>query len=196
MVRSLGAQPSLRITSPADGTVLRPGQVAYVTVEPSPAGAFQGIAIIGADPIGFGDILTALPYRFKVQIPSGIRPLRYALTATGKLAPGKIAMSAPIMLTVERADTPVNLTVEPSSLHLRSAGDIIGLRVIGKYADGSETDIRESVSTTYVSDDPSIASVSRDGVVKALAPGTTHIVINGTYALPVMVSRPVPLRLP
>jgi hypothetical protein len=48
----LVAQPSLRITSPADGTTVHPGELLTVTVDVSPPeGAFKMVAVISTSPI-------------------------------------------------------------------------------------------------------------------------------------------------
>src|SRR5579864_7286671 len=84
----LVAQPSLRITSPAEGTVVRPGDSLTMTVEASPPGAFQLVFVGGSEPISYSkEKLTSPPYRFTIQIPSRIRPDKYALTAAGFTSP-------------------------------------------------------------------------------------------------------------
>lgn len=54
--------PSLQITSPADGSIVHPGQTITVTATDSPSGSFQQVTIIGQSPIGFGAPVTAPPY--------------------------------------------------------------------------------------------------------------------------------------
>jgi len=87
---AIGVLPAqtLQITSPADGTVVSPGQVVTVTVAASPASAFQAVVLVGGDAIGFSQVLSAPPYQFSLQIPAGTRPRRYPLTAEGMTAPG------------------------------------------------------------------------------------------------------------
>jgi hypothetical protein len=48
----LTAQPSLRITSPANGTTVHPGDTLTVTVDVSPPTVFQYVVVVGFDPIG------------------------------------------------------------------------------------------------------------------------------------------------
>jgi hypothetical protein len=81
----LAAQPSLRITSPADGTTAHPGELLTVTVDVSPPeGVFRSVYVVGVDPIGNSkERLTAPPYRFTIEIPNGITPGSYYLTAMG-----------------------------------------------------------------------------------------------------------------
>jgi Bacterial Ig domain/IPT/TIG domain len=178
---------TLQITSPVDGAVVRPGQTLTISVSASPPSAFQSMIIIGQGPLGYSQILTGPPYQFSLQVPADISPRRYRITADGVTAPGQGASSPSVTLSVERADSPVSLKTEPSVLQFRMVGDLCPLHVIGSYADGTETDITESLSTTYASNDPAIATVNSFGVVTAMAPGTTRIVVNGSYSLPVTV---------
>jgi len=69
---SLLAQTSLRITSPAEGTVFHPGESLKVNVEAS--GKFQQVIIVGWGPIGFSTPLSSPPYEFTIKIPDGISP--------------------------------------------------------------------------------------------------------------------------
>ena len=185
---------TLQITSPADGTVVAPGQVVTVTVAASPTSAFQAVIIVGGDPIGFSPVLVAPPYQFSIPIPPHIRPRRYTLTADGTTAPGQGAYSDPIRLVVERPDNPVSLTAEPSTMAFQLAGDQCPLRIVGTFPDGSLVDVQESTYITYRSDTPGVATVDADGMVTAVAPGSANIV--ATYAgasatVPVTVAQPV-----
>jgi hypothetical protein len=177
----LCAQPTLRITSPKDGTIVNPGQALIVTVTAFPAGAFQQVIIIGCGPIGFSRPISAPPYRFTIQIPSKIDPGRCLLTADGATAPGQGTMSEPITIVVERADSPVSLRVEPSLLRL-SIGRKGYLSVEGVFEDGTTTDLTKSSRTKFTSSAPSVASVDAQGIVTPLTPGSTRVVVTNGNA--------------
>jgi len=84
----LAAQPSLKITSPADSTTVHPGESLTVTVDVSPPGVFEIVAVNAPTPLGKGkQVLKTPPYQFTIQIPSGTRPNKYAVTAVGVLPP-------------------------------------------------------------------------------------------------------------
>jgi hypothetical protein len=150
---SLSAKPKVQITSPKDGALAHPGENILVTVSSSGA-TFAQMVVIGQDPIGFSQILTAPPYQFSIQIPSDIAPGIYTLTASGAISPGNGLDSDPISIDVERPDQPISIRTEPSTgLHL-DIGERTGLRVIGKYNDCSTIDLTESTQTTYSSQIP------------------------------------------
>lgn len=96
----------------------------------------------------------------------------------------------PVVRNVERPDRPVSLDIQPSVLTL-SAGKEIPLTVTGTYRDGSTAVLTKSTKTTYASQDPSVATVTSEGVVKAVAPGDTNIVVNGTILISVTVDGPI-----
>src|SRR5882724_9250759 len=74
------SQPQLQINSPADGTIVNPGQTISVAVT-SPAGAvFSGVAVQGEDPLGSSSVATTLPAQFSISIPSNLACRRYMLT--------------------------------------------------------------------------------------------------------------------
>ena len=126
------AQPSLRITAPADESLARPGESLKVTVVAS--GKFQSVMVIAKDPIADAFPKSAPPYDFTVLIPKLIDPGRYLLTAVGTGTP-KGTMSKSITVIVEPTDTPMTLKVQPSVLRL-SIGDKGSLHVRGVFADG------------------------------------------------------------
>lgn len=174
----LAAQPSLRITSPADGTVVHPGDTLIVVVDVSPpTGTFQLVFVVGFDPIGFSkEALNAPPYRFTLNIPRSISPRKYPLTASGFTSPGHPVSSDPIVIAVEREDSPLEISVYPI------VADFIMdqkryLQVTGRYADGTEADLTQSSQISYVSSAPGIATVGPQGIVTPVAPGSARITI-------------------
>src|SRR5450755_1912476 len=98
----LSAKVSLKITSPADGAVVHPGDSVTVTVSATGA-SFAQMIIIAQDPIASSQVSTAPPYQFSIQIPSDITPGSYALTASGAVSPGNGVESDPVSIDVERA---------------------------------------------------------------------------------------------
>jgi hypothetical protein len=137
-----------------------------VTVAVSVSGdssSFTGVAIAGQNPIGVTQLLSAPPYQFVIQIPANIPPGAYTLSAVGGTASGQIIYSAPVSIDVERSDAPLSLTVQPTMLQM-AIGNSTGLRVLGKYGDGSTVDLTGSSSTSYASNDPDGSHCKHQGV--------------------------------
>lgn len=92
--------PLLQITSPADSTVVNPGQTISVMVA-SPAGAsFAEVGVVGEDPIDLSSAATSIPATFSVTIPSDIACRKFMLTAVGATTTGQSAHSATILIDV------------------------------------------------------------------------------------------------
>lgn len=89
------AQPSLEITAPADGAVVRPGQTLSVSVKTSKSYAM--VALLGKD---FFLVLTP-PYTSSIQIPKDMKAGVYQLTAQGAPGSEESDSSAPITIDVE-----------------------------------------------------------------------------------------------
>lgn len=127
------------------------------------------------------------PYRVTLQIPANTRPRAYHLTAIGAITPGitpgKFDDSDNVTIHVEPAAPPSNCRVEPNSAIDAKPGEEHVLRVLGVYAGGSEIDLTESKWARYQSEAPQIASVSKYGVITAVAPGRTHIRACGMFML-------------
>jgi hypothetical protein len=154
------AQPTLRITAPRNGAVVNSGRAITVTVEAS--GTFSKVFLVGKDPIGFTKYLTAPP-------------------------PGQNVYSDPVSIDVERSDAPRRYNVDPPSLTFDRLGESETLSVTGVFADGSRVDITHSTLTKYSSYKPAVATVDANGVVKAVRPGSTSILINGAISIPVTI---------
>ena len=75
--------PALEITSPAKGTVFRPGQTIDVTVTSPSRTTFRAVIVVGEQPIGDSDVASSLPARFHVTIPDSAASREYAITALG-----------------------------------------------------------------------------------------------------------------
>ena len=184
-----GTPPALQITSPANGTVVAPGETITVVVAPAPGMTFSHVIILGENPIGDSQIKTAPPYEFSLTIPTNISARSYRITARGVITPGTGAKSLPISLTVEKPEPIAQIRVEPTLIKFESISDQIPLRVIGTFSDGKKLTITESTHTTYTSGNQNVASVDHLGLVTAVGPGTTQITVGyGGQSIKVPVS--------
>jgi hypothetical protein len=171
----LVAQPSLRITSPVEGTVVHPGESLTVKVEAS--GTFKMVILIGGDPIGFSVPLSAPPYEFTIRIPDRyhISPGRYPLTADGVIEPGKGVTSRSVTIEVEPADVRLTLKIQPRLLRL-SPGQTGHLSSFGVFPDDLTIDLTKSGQVSFRSSAPKVATVNDEGVVVAIAAGSAKII--------------------
>ncbi len=174
----LEAQPSLRITSPADGATVHPGETLTVTVDVSPPkGVFDTVLVGGSTPIGNGkEALNAPPYKFTIQIPSGITPTKYFLAAKGITSSKEFVYSEPIDILVERVGSPVSIVVYPTVADFTMEQKRY-LQVTGRYKDNTTADLTQSDRIKYVSSAPQIATVNAQGIITPVAPGSGKITI-------------------
>jgi hypothetical protein len=162
-------------------------------VTPASGATFQGVVLVGEDPIGFSPIIASPPYRFTIQIPAKITPRKYNLSAVGMLSPGSNVFADGIEIDVERPDPPLSLQVEPSTLAGMDIGDTATLRVVGTFSGNVAMDISQSSKTKYASTNPAIVTVTEDGLVSALRPGSAFITVNNKTRIPVQVQPAVAL---
>ena len=106
----------------------------------------------------------------------------------------------PRLLAVALAAVRLHQLTATAGQTLLSAGDSIQITVQGSYSDGSKSDLTAGASgTTYVVNDPAVASVTAGGRVTALAPGRTLILIQhspGLDLLPLIATVSITVRYP
>jgi Bacterial Ig-like domain (group 2) len=183
---------SLQITSPADGTVFNPGQNIAVTVGP-PGVGFSYLMVGG--PIRFGTPVPGTTNQFSILIPTTTPPGYSTLVAGGVTTQGQSVDSPQIKIAVQRPDAPIRLSVEPSIFEL-NVGEKGNLHVWGAYSDGSNFFLSYAPNTTYLSNNPSIATVDSQGIITAASPGSTTIVVNGSAMVSVQVDPPMTIAPP
>lgn len=199
-IPSFAQQTMLRIVSPSAGVVVRPGQI--VTIAVSADSEVQKLVLMGERPLGMArptlDNAAGMlaqgrgeghPLQFLLTIPTGTNPGTYHVIAMGRTPAGGIE-SEPLVLDVKRPDEPNRIWVEPSLIQFTNRGDQIPLRVLGVFADGSETELTNSRTTRFASTDPGVASVSTGGMVTAGRKGKTSILVrtpSADYSVPVSV---------
>ncbi|HXP68384.1 MAG TPA: hypothetical protein VOA88_03795 [Candidatus Dormibacteraeota bacterium] len=168
----------LRITSPADGTVVHPGQAVTVIVTPTQGGSFSKVFLVAEHPIGIGanQVLTDPPYQFSITIPNNIGSARkYFVGATSIASSGQSGKALRIHLDVEPSVAISSIAVHPSTIRFIRPGDAIPLSVAGTFTDGSIMDITQSSGTTYTSGDTTAVTVGTTGVVTAIGLGNLGI---------------------
>lgn len=173
-------QGELEIASPAPGSIVHPGQMVEVIVEPM-GGALVENVLLSLE----GTILTddEAPFVFLVTVPTGaIGAL--TLSAVGRNASADFFSAPDVTVSVEQEAELVALQVVPANQILFGSGSEAQLEVLGEFDDGiSRVVTSPSAGTTYSVEHPAIAQVSADGVVTALALGETSLLVeNGGIA--------------
>ncbi|MCU6793928.1 S-layer homology domain-containing protein [Paenibacillus sp. WQ 127069] len=122
-------------------------------------------------------ILTAL-----ISKNGQVRDVEYPITVLAQRT------SVPVEPTVPILDS---LSVEPSSITLKTLGATQPLSIVAKYSDATIRPVTKEAS--YTSSTPTVASVSKEGIVTAIANGTAGITISyggKTVTVPVIVDVP------
>lgn len=202
----LAQEPLVQITSPPDGSVVNPGQAVSVVVTPADGVTLTQVAVIGENPIGFGQLATTAPFQVSVTIPSSMKLGAYHLVAVATAQSGPEIYSDPITIDVERPDTPSQIVAMLPQITFEAQGEQLPLRIQGTFADGSSLDITESSSLSYSSSDTTVATVDHNGIVTAVAAGSVtvtatygqggegpHVTIPVTVPTPVLSSAPTSL---
>jgi len=100
-----------------------------------------------------------------------------------------LVSSDPIEIFVERADSPVSISVYPIVADF-TMDQKRYLQVTGLYADRTTEDLTEFSRIEYVSRAPDVAIVQAQGIVTPVAPGTAKITMtygNLKHEVPVRV---------
>src|SRR6267378_1238441 len=121
-------QTDLQIISPANGTIVAPGQSVSVAVSAGGT-SFTSVGIVLQD-IGFGPAVatTKAPYVFSVTIPNNVIGPK-TITAFGTTRSGTGQFSSPITIDVETTATITAVSVSPTMINFDSVGEQIPLTV-------------------------------------------------------------------
>ena len=185
--------PSLTITSPANGTLFTSGQSLNVAVSGSPSGAFSSVQVIGQD-IGSSQVVTGAPFSFSLLIPPQAIGQK-TITAVGLTTSGAVVFSSAITIDCEPTASVAKLSLSVGGINFGFTGDQIALTVQGTLSNGSSVNLTQSSNTTFSSGNIAVATVSSTGLVTAVGPGATTIVVtNGGQIATAAVSVPNSLR--
>ena len=187
----------LQITSPPSGTVVYPNQVVTIAVNADPS--VSNIAILAQDPLGFTQATNGQPLQFQLTIPSNCTIGAYDVGAMGTTPDGSVVDSPPISLQVDTQNLATSIWTQPSVLRFDAAGEAIPLHVFTAAPDGSQLDITHSLQMSYSSENPQIATVDGNGIVTAVALGSTHIIVsnpNVTYYVSTEVGQLAKMSFP
>jgi hypothetical protein len=169
---------TIKITSPASGVVVHPGQTVDIEVTVSGPYSLVGLSESLGVLVGLGRSLDSPPYRFPVQIPAVIEFQPYTITAQLYDLGGRInsrVASDRITLDVEPSAPPRKFRIREDYYPLRfQVGGGSELYVGGTFAGSDEVNLNRSTLTTYEAEPPGIVSLSW-GQVHGLAPGSAKV---------------------
>jgi len=163
----------IAITSPANGSIVHPGQVLAVSVTSPTDVPFTHVAVLG-EQIGFSDLQTAVPATLSLTIPKNIACRSYTLTALGVTTSGQRAESDPILIDVEPTDTPVSISTTTSGIAFGVPGETSPIQLLATFSDGSVLDVTESSNVAYSSSNTRVAMVE-GSVITAVSPGRASV---------------------
>jgi pimeloyl-ACP methyl ester carboxylesterase len=167
---------TLRISSPPVGSVVRPGQSVRVTVVPP-----TGVTLTRVLFTGFGDAVVdeSAPFEADLPVPAtAIGP--FAIGAVGADAADNYYTAPDVPVTAEPVATLTGVSIEPDEVFLFAPGEQRALTVLGSYSDGiTRTLLPGPGLGALISSNPELVSVSADGLLTAVNPGTATILALG-----------------
>jgi hypothetical protein len=201
-------KPMLRIISPVNGAVVRPG--GKLTVKVAGRGEYSSMSVIGEARLGepwffrslvppvLGEPL-ARPWEAVLDFPLKMHPGLYSLKASGTAISGGEVESEKINIDLEPPEIPP-VTFSQPALRIPVGGCVTvregsphtceqTLSVFGTYPDGTRVSLNESAKIHCVSQAPTIV-LSKDGVLVGVSAGTTRIIVLGKYTVDVTVLDP------
>jgi hypothetical protein len=164
----------IRIVSPAEGTVVAPGQHIKVVVNVNNPGAYKGIDVIGE--FGMTPLRASPPYEFDIVVPNNMLG-RKQITAAGFTEPEHGVFSDPVTIDIElpaAAASTAQLSVNMPRMAFQHIGESLPIGVSVGTADGNSAWSPNTV--TYRSTDEKVAVVDSGGIVTATGPGQASVV--------------------
>src|SRR5215471_5841346 len=160
----LGAAPGARAQLHQDCTVSTLNR----NVQPNPDGSW----VLSNVPANFG------------QVRARATCVQNGVTTSGESAfftvPANGVVNLPDIVLGATTPIPVSLSITPANVPLTTAGQTRQLAVTATYPDQSVKDVTAaSTGTNYTTSNPTLVTVSADGLVTAVASGT--VVISATH---------------
>lgn len=194
----LGAQtPKLSIVSPTMNTVVAPGDIVTVSVVRAKG---SGITDVAVNAFGWSQIVNGsdpLMLTFQVSPTAAAGPFQVlAFDVTRKSTSGIGAVSSPLVLIIESPITFTSLVANYAALTLQFVGDVAFLTVTGLAPSSSPVPLTDSSRTSFVSQNPNVATVNQSGFVSATGLGNTTIIVTYTNPDSSVVTAYVPVFVP
>lgn len=164
--------PGLEIHYPPDESVVRPGE--SITLNVRPLGGFAPDRLSVVTAVGTVKIIPQQEYPRHMRsylveytVPEDTRN-QVEITVIGAETAAGRTFSDSIILKVEKAGPLIDLEIRNGRIRLHGSQASEKLDVWGLYIDGSEKELSGfAKGTTYISTDPTFATVDSEGIVRA-----------------------------
>jgi pimeloyl-ACP methyl ester carboxylesterase len=183
-------QGALRIDLPAGSSVLAGGSLPIAV---SAQNGFVPVRVAALS-LASSRLFDAPPFTTTLDIPQDAVGDLLVL-AVGVDAAGASGYSGIVTIHVQAGSPLDSLEAMDATPILFGAGDSRSLAIVGHFDDGVLRDVTSpTAGTTYVSTDPGIVTVSDSGLLTAVAPGETEVVVENagvstTVAVTVLANR-------
>lgn len=177
--------PTLAFATPPAGATAEVGTTLAITLNvTNPNSLYGDIYVIGQGELGTVQMPSEAPYTATLAVPADLNLGNYTLTAVGQTSASATPISASTVIgIVPNPAIPVDLQLPQGGLVFEALGERLPITVPGA-TQGLE----------YLSAAPSIATVSKAGIVTALKTGETTITVSlkGSFvgSVPTKVLKP------
>jgi len=175
---SLDAQSSgMKITSPANGTIVTAGQSITVTITALGSTVLQN-ATAWILPLGqIPQVIQSPPFQVAVAVPSGqIGTLPVVALASD--SQGNTLQDS-VSVIVAPTSPATSIKVNPNRVLFSSVnGTVMSVNVSATFQDGTSGYVTSSPDTQYTSSNTKVAVVNSSGQVQAVAPGMSNLTIS------------------
>jgi len=165
----------LAIASPANGQTVLGGSSISVTVEPVAPFEAQRVMLLSEFDVS---VLEQGPFEFELIVPVG-HVGALPVSAIGEDAAGNFATTEPVVAMAEAPASLVAIDASPDEVFMNGFDDRRNLQITGEYDDGIFRDLSDpSTGTVYTSVDPTIVTVSDDGMLRPRRDGVTTVIVS------------------
>ncbi len=171
----------LHITAPLGGTQVESGSSVSVTVVADNGIAPQSLVVLGVDDTVVLDPAGSSPWTVSYQVSANASgPI--TISAAGQLADGSLVTSPAVTVTAMPNAILADLVVQPDAIRFANMGESQPLQVTGLFNDQLWRDLTDTTTgTSFATSDPTVATVTSDGLVTAVDSGEALITVSNGF---------------
>lgn len=183
--------PLITISSPAPEASFYPGDSITIAVAPIDGASIQAVLVHLSDGSDHSALVRQAPFSTTFTIANDfVGVLRYTVAARDSL--GRIYVTSGTV-TVQSPAAVQSLAVTPSPLVFSSIGTSQELHIVGSFSDGVDRTVSGAGAGTYYAASPSgVVTVSQDGLVTAVGPGSALVTVSNSGVTTQMVAQVSP----